>query len=101
MSRRKVVKRKGEGSPRADETHGENDQLPPDAVAGDGEDPLKLMWRDLMSDIGGLILTTFDTDPHRFDEQKVEDRKGSFGLAIIALIGGTAVLLALLQLLGG
>ena len=101
MTRRKVVKRKGEQPPRTNESHGENVRLPLDEGAGDGEDTLKLLWRDLMSDVGGLILNAFDADPHRFDEQKVEDRKGSLGLAIVPLLGGAAVLLALIQLIVG
>ena len=75
--------------------------MPLDEVAGDGEDALKLLWRDLMSDVGGLILKAFDADPHRFDEQKVEDRKGSLGLAIVPLLGGAVLVLALIQLIGG
>ncbi len=56
MTRRKVVKRKGEQPPRTNESHGENVRLPLDQGTGDGEDTLKLLWRDLMSDVGGLIL---------------------------------------------
>ena len=63
--------------------------------------PLKLLWRDLMADVGGLILNAFDADPRRFDEQKVEDRKRSYGLAVVALLGGVAVLLELIQSTGG
>ena len=86
-----------EEPPRTNEAHGENGRLSQEAVAGDGEDALKLLWRDLMSDVGGLILSAFDADPHRFDEQKVDDRKVSFGLAIVSLLGGAGLLLALVQ----
>ena len=101
MSRRKVVKARGKEPSRTSEADAENGWLPPDEVAGKGEDSLKLLWRDLMSDVGGLILSSFDADPHRFDEQKVDDRKASHGLAIVALLGGAAMLLALGQLVVG
>lgn len=101
MSRKKVVKRNGQQTPSTQEPHGENGRVPLGEASGDYEEAVKRQWRDLMSDVGGLILTAFDADPHRFEEQKVEDRKGSFGVTIVALIGGTAVLLALTPFIGG
>ena len=101
MSRRKVVKRKGERLPGSNEVDEATDGLPQELVAEGGQDALKLLWRDLMADVGGLILNAFDADPRRFDEQKVEDRKRSYGLAVVALLGGVAVLLELIQSTGG
>ena len=104
MNRRKVVKQRVEGPLVAKVFADENGGLPQDGAAGEGEDALKRLWHDLMSDLSRVLLSTHEVYPHRFDEhdeQRVDGKKKSFGLALVALIGGAAVLMALIEYIVG
>lgn len=88
------------GSPPASEPAAEqNDQAPAGSADGEEEDVLnlKLLWQDLMADLGRVILSAHEADPHRFDEPRDDGWKKSFGIAIALLIGGAASFTASIQ----
>ena len=69
-----------------------------DGVAGDeGGDSLKLVWRDLMAELGRVVLSTHEADPHRYDQQRVDTSKKSYDFAIALLIVAGAAVVVLLN----
>ena len=95
------MKRRGAPLPSSGLVAPQDGESPSDDPHDESEDALKLVWNGLMADLGRMILVAHEMDPHRFDEQKVDARKGSLGLAIVPLLGGAAVLMALIQLVVG
>ena len=69
----------------------------PDGGSGDeSADVLKLQWLDLMADLGRVVLSTHEADPHRFDEQRVDTNKKTHDFAIgLLIVAGAAVVFLL------
>lgn len=50
-----------------------------------------VLWKELVVDLSRMILNAHAADPHRYDEQRTDGMRGSFGLAIALLIGGLLI----------
>lgn len=97
MSRRKVVKGK-KVLPSVSEPVAEVNGHSPDGGSGDeSAESLKLVWLDLMADLGRAVLRAHEKDPHRFDEQRVDTSKKSHDFAIALLIVAGAAVVVLLN----
>ena len=93
------MKGKSESPPASEPAAEQNDHAPAGSAEGEEEEVLnlKLLWRDLMADLGRVILSAHEADPHRFDEPRDNGWKKSFGIAITLLIGGAASFTASFQ----
>ena len=94
MSRRKVVQGKSGPPPASQPVVAGNGQSPDDG-SGDEADSLKLLWRDLMADLGRVVLSAHEADPHRFEQQKVDGsrKRYDFAVALLIVAGAAAVVL--------
>ena len=94
MSRRKVVQGKS-GLPPASEPVVAGNGPSPDDGSGDEAASLKLLWRDLMADLGRMVLSAHEADPHRFEQQKVDGsrKRYDFAVALLIVAGAAAVVL--------
>ena len=94
MSRRKVVQGKSGPPPASEPVVAGNGQSLDDG-SGDGADSLKLFWRDLMADLGRVVLSAHEADPHRFEQQKVDGsrKRYDFAVALLIVAGAAAVVL--------
>ena len=75
---------------------GDGHFLPPGSgsVSDSGEtarNPFDVLWKELVVDFSRMILNAHAADPHRYDEQRSDGMRGSFGLAIALLIGGLLI----------
>ncbi len=96
MSRRKVVR--GKDTPPASESVAAGNGQSPDGDSGDeSTDSLKLVWLDLMADLGRAVLRAHEADPHRYDQQRVDTSKKSHDFAIALLIVAGAAVAVLLN----
>ena len=72
----------------------------PDDGSAEGLEALKRLWAGLMADLGPVILSAYQADPHRFDGDVESDREKTFGLAFgLLLCGGGIVGSVLLGIL--
>ena len=94
MSRRKVVQGKSGLPPAAEPIVMGNGQSP-DGSSADEADSHKLFWRDLMADLGRVVLSAHEADPHRFEQQKVDGsrKRYDFAVALLIVAGAAAVVL--------
>ena len=94
MSRRKVVQGKSGPPPASEPMVAGNGQSPGDG-SGDEADSLNLFWRDLMADLGRVVLSAHEADPHRFEQQKVDgsQKRYDFAVALLIVAGAAAVVL--------
>ena len=95
MSRRKVVQGKSGLPPASEPVVAGNGQSLDDGSGDDGADSLNLFWRDLMADLGRVVLSAHEADPHRFEQQKVDGsrKRYDFAVALLIVAGAAAVVL--------
>ena len=96
MSRRKVVQGTSGPPPASEPVVAGNGQSPGDG-SGDEADSHKLFWRDLMADLGRVVLSAHEADPHRFEQQKVDGSRKRYDFAVALLIVAGAATVFLLN----